>query len=255
MSIETRIMGILNVTPDSFSGSREMTETGIANRVKEIVEQGCAIIDVGACSTRPDSEPATVQQEMDRLRIALPIIKDTAANIPLSVDTFRTDVAEMCVLDYGVSIINDISGGNDNMYRLSGAIDATYVLTYNRKHNIDILSDMLLFFNERLDSLARFGTKKIILDPGFGFSKTLEENYLIMKNIGELRRFGFPVLVGISRKSMIYKLIGGSPESALNGTIVLNTIAAMNNVDWLRVHDVREAAQTLRVVSYLNNLV
>ncbi|HZK03326.1 MAG TPA: dihydropteroate synthase [Bacteroidaceae bacterium] len=254
MDIETRIIGILNVTPDSFfNSSRKMAGTDIVKRVKEIVKYGGAVIDIGACSTRPDSQPATLSEETERLRMALPIIRETAANVPVSVDTFRPEVAEVSIFDYGVSIINDISGGNEKMYRLVGASDITYVLTYNRRCDKEILNDMLFFFTERLDILAGFGAKKIILDPGFGFSKTIQDNYLIMKNIDKLRIFGLPIMVGVSRKSMIYKLVGGSPEQALNGTTVLNTIAAISNVNWLRVHDVREAFEVLRIVSFMNN--
>lgn len=239
---ECLIMGILNCTPDSFfSGSRKQTEDEIRQRALEIVEEGGNIIDVGACSTRPGCILATEEEEIERLRFALPIIKEAAPNTPLSVDTFRANVARMCVKEFGDMIINDVSEGEDpEMFPLVAELGVPYILMSTKP----TIKEMALSFAEKVQNLRDLGAKDIILDPGFGFGKTLQQNFEILKDLSFLRELDLPILVGVSRKSMIFKTLGCTPTESLNGTSVINTIALMQNAaDILRVHDVREAKE------------
>ena len=246
---EPQVMGILNVTPDSFyADSRQQTEEGIVVRCHQIISEGGSIIDVGACSTRPDSTPASEAEEMERLRFALAIVRREMPDAVVSVDTYRPQVARMAVGEYGADIINDVSEGSVDMYRMVARLRVPYILMSQRP----ALREMLLSFAEQVQQLRDFGAKDIILDPGFGFGKTLEQNYQVMAELEKLQVMDLPILVGISRKSMIYKKFGVTPNEALNGTTALNTIALMKGAGILRVHDVREAVECVKIVSQLN---
>lgn len=251
VSLETpRVMGILNVTSDSFfADSRVQTEDEIAARVRQMVADGATIIDVGACSTRPGSTPIDEQEEMRRLRTALKVVSPLTSppstlHPPLiSVDTFRPDVARMAVEEFGVDMINDVGEGQPAMLRMVSRLRVPYILMSARS----TLRDTLLLFAERVQQLRDMGQKDIILDPGFGFGKTLDENYALMQELEKLQVMELPVLVGISRKSMIFRLLGCEPEKALNGTTVLNTIALLKGASILRVHDVKEAVECVKI--------
>ncbi|MCQ2254998.1 MAG: dihydropteroate synthase [Bacteroidaceae bacterium] len=252
LSGECLVMGILNCTPDSFfSGSRKQTEEEVRQRALEIVAEGGDMIDVGACSTRPGCVFASEAEEMERLRFALPIIKEAVPDVPLSVDTFRASVARMCVKEFGDMIINDVSEGEDpDMFPAVAELGVPYILM-SVKPNI---REMALGFAEKVQQLRDLGAKDIILDPGFGFGKTLQQNFEVMNDIDFLREFNLPILVGVSRKSMIFKTLGITPNESLNGTTVLNTIALMKGAaDILRVHDVKAAKEAVRLVESLHN--
>ena len=244
------VMGILNVTPDSFfADSRVQTEEAVTARVRQMIADGASIIDVGACSTRPGSTPISEQEEMQRLRTALKAISSylsqpSTLHPPfISVDTFRPDVARMAVEEYGVDIINDVTEGQPAMLRMVSRLRIPYILMSARP----TLHDTLLLFAERVQQLRDMGQKDIILDPGFGFGKTLEQNYALMEGLEKLQVMELPLLVGVSRKSMIYRLLDCQPDEAMNGTTVLNTIALMKGASILRVHDVREAVECVRI--------
>lgn len=253
------VMGILNVTPDSFyAESRMQTEKEIARRARQIIAEGGNIIDIGAYSSRPGAGEVPVDEEMKRLRQALAIVRREVPGALISVDTFRADVARMCIEEGGAHIINDISGGalDSNMFRCVAQLGVPYILMHMQgtpgtmqlaPHYDDLMREVFLYFSERILTLRDMGVKDIILDPGFGFGKTLEHNYELMGHLGEFREFNLPLLVGISRKSMIYKLLGGNPDDALNGTTVLNTIALTAGANILRVHDVKAAAECVAI--------
>lgn len=254
------VMGILNATPDSFyAGSRTQTEAEIAARVHQIVDEGAGIIDVGAYSSRPGADDVPAEEEARRLRHALGIVRREAPDAIISVDTFRADVAKMCIEEGGAHIINDISGGtlDKNMFRTVARLRVPYILMHiqgephtmqQAPHYDNLEQEVFLFLSQRVDQLRQLGVADIILDPGFGFGKTLAHNYELMNRLEDFREFDLPLLVGISRKSMIYKLLGTTPAEALGGTIALNTIALMKGAHILRVHDVRAAVETVRIV-------
>ena len=254
------VMGILNATPDSFyAGSRTQTEAEIAARVHQIVDEGAGIIDVGAYSSRPGADDVPAEEEARRLRHALGIVRREAPDAIISVDTFRADVAKMCVEEGGAHIINDISGGtlDKNMFRTVARLRVPYILMHiqgephtmqQAPHYDNLEQEVFLFLSQRVDQLRQLGVADIILDPGFGFGKTLAHNYELMNCLEDFREFDLPLLVGISRKTMIYKLLGTTPAEALGGTITLNTIALMKGAHILRVHDVRAAVETVRIV-------
>ena len=260
---EPQIMGILNVTPDSFfSGSRKQTDVEIRERVEQIVAEGGQIIDIGAYSSRPGADDVSPEEEMARLRKGMKIVREIAPDIPVSVDTFRADVARMCVEELGVDIINDISGGelDKDMFNTVAKLGVPYILMHmkgnpqnmqNNPQYDDLVKEVLLYFADKIQHLRDLGQKDIILDPGFGFAKTLEHNYELMNHMEELKVFELPILSGISRKSMIYKLLGTSPLEALNGTTVLNTISILKGASILRVHDVKEAKEVARMIKFL----
>ena len=257
---EPQVMGILNVTPDSFySASRKNTEQEIADRVQAILAEGGSMIDIGAYSSRPGADDVSAEEEMDRLRGGLKILRNIAPDAVLSVDTFRADVAKMCVEEFGVQIINDISGGelDSRMFDTVAALGVPYILMHmkgdpqtmqNGPHYDDLLAEMLRYFGTKVQQLHELGVKDVILDPGFGFAKTLEHNYELMNRMQDLQVLELPMLVGISRKSMIYRLLGTSPEEALNGTSVLNTLALLKGASILRVHDVKAAVEVVQIV-------
>ena len=255
-----QVMGILNATPDSFyAGSRTQTEQEIAERTHQILDEGATIIDVGACSTRPDSEPATEAEEMERLRFALGIVRREAPDAIVSIDTFRPDVARMTVEEYGADIINDVAGPvklqtspidhQKPMFRMVSRLGVPYIYM-SRKGT---MKEVLLDCAEVIDTLRSMGQKDIVLDPGFGFGKTLEQNYAVMQELERMQMLHLPVLVGISRKSMIYRLLGTKPEESLNGTTVLNTLSLMKGANILRVHDVREAVEVVEISSLVKS--
>ncbi len=244
---EPCVMGILNVTPDSFyDESRAQTAEEVARRVNDMVPQGAAIIDVGACSTRPGSTPVSEQEEMERLRWALTVVRHERPDAVVSVDTFRPSVARMAIEELGADIVNDVSEGCDEqMLRMVSRLRVPYILMSAQP----TMRETLLLFAERVQRLRDMGQKDIILDPGFGFGKTLKQNYQLMNELEKLQVMELPVLVGVSRKSMIYRLLGTTPADALNSTTVLNTIALMKGATILRVHDVREAVECVKIVA------
>lgn len=248
---QPRVMGILNVTPDSFyAGSRAQTEREMADRACQIVSQGADIIDVGACSTRPGATPVSEQEETERLRWALGFIRREQPQAVLSVDTFRPSVARMAVEEYGADIINDVGQpGSDGreMMRVVSRLGVTYVLTAAQPD----MRQTLLFLADRVQQLCDMGQKDIIVDPGFGFGKTVEQNYALLAQMEQLQVLELPVLVGVSRKSMIYRQLNSSPDEALNGTTVLNTVALMKGASILRVHDVKEAMECVGLMQAL----
>lgn len=250
------VMGILNVTPDSFyQGSRKQTEVEIAQRTNQIIEEGGEMIDVGAFSTRPGAFEVTEEEEMDRLRRALAIVRREQPEAIVSVDTYRPRVARHCVEEWGADIINDVSEGGltgivntpiheeGSMFETVARLQVPYILMSVKSN----LHDMLIAFARETQELYALGAKDIILDPGFGFGKTLDENYKIYQHMERLQVLDLPLLVGISRKSMIFKLLGGDPTTSLNGTTVLNTIALQKGASILRVHDVREAVEACKI--------
>ena len=258
-----QVMGILNVTPDSFySASRMQTEQEIAERVQQIIDEGASIIDIGAYSSRPNAVHISSNEEMDRLRMGLEIINRYHPEAIVSVDTFRAEIAERCVEEYGAAIINDISAGemDKQMFETVTRLRVPYIMMHmqgtpqnmqQQPHYENLLKEVFLYFAQKIQQLRDLGMKDIILDPGFGFGKTLKHNYELMEHLEEFRLFELPLLVGVSRKSMIYKLLGNSPQDALNGTTVLNTVALMKGAHILRVHDVREAVEAVRIVEKL----
>lgn len=254
------VMGILNVTPDSFfAGSRKRTEAEIAARIEEILAQGGDWIDIGGYSSRPDATPVTADEEMRRLELGLEILSRDYPSVPVSVDTFRADVARCCVEKYGVAMINDISAGelDPEMFRTVADLKVPYIMMHMRgtpqtmaslTDYTNLMDEIMLYFAEKVRQLCLMGVSDLILDPGFGFSKTLEQNYELMAHLREFGIFDLPILVGISRKRMIYQLLGGTPEESLNGTTALHTYALLNGADILRVHDVKEAVEVVRIV-------
>jgi len=257
------VMGILNVTPDSFySDSRNESEVQIINRVKQIIDEGGKIIDVGAQSTNPRSTLLTSQEEIERLKFALPIINREFPDAIISVDTFYGDVARFCVEEHGVAIINDISGGemDETMFPTVAKLNIPYILMHMRgtpqtmtslTDYDNLVQDIFYYFSKKVAELHQLGVNDIIIDPGFGFSKTIDQNYELMATLRGFSIFEKPLLVGISRKRMIARLLGSTPEESLNGTTVLNTFALQNGVDILRVHDVREAVEAVKIVGKL----
>lgn len=254
---EPKVMGILNATPDSFfAGSRRQTEAEIADRANEIMEQDGTIIDVGAFSTRPGADEVSEQEETERLRHALAIVRREQPDAVLSVDTYRPAVARMCVEEFGADIINDVSEGGitgivntpiheeESMFETVARLRVAYILMSVKPD----LYSMIKAFAAEVQQLRDLGMKDVILDPGFGFGKTLEQNYRIMDGMERLHELGLPLLVGISRKSMISRVLQTDASGALNGTTVLNTIALLKGASILRVHDVRECVEAVRIV-------
>lgn len=262
---QPRVMGILNVTPDSFyADSRQQTDQDIARRVHQIVDEGGTFIDMGAYSSRPDAEDVSQEEEMRRLRKGLEIVGRECPEALVSVDTFRADVARMCVEEYGAALINDISAGDldPNMFSTITRLKVPYILMHmqgtpqNMQHNPHYdnpVKEIIRYFAEKIEKLRAEGMKDLIIDPGFGFGKTLQHNYAILNKLEELQIFQLPVLVGISRKSMIYKLLDETPEEALNGTTAAHAIALMKGAKILRVHDVKAAVETVRIFNALKD--
>lgn len=257
-----QVMGILNVTPDSFySGSRcGVDEAVIRGRVRQMLDEGADMIDIGGYSSRPGADDISPEEELERLRTGLKIIVEEAPDMIVSVDTFRADVARRCVEECGAHIINDISGGDldSDMFATVASLHVPYILmhmrgtpaTMTRLTDYEcVTADVIKDLQAKACKLRLLGVNDIIIDPGFGFSKTVEQNYELMRNLNEFINMNFPILVGISRKSMIYRLLGTSAEEALNGTTVLNTMAALQGSHILRVHDVKAAVETVKIVA------
>lgn len=257
---QPQVMGILNVTPDSFySGSRMQTDAQIAARAEQIVEEGGTMIDLGAYSSRPGAADVSPEEELSRLSRALGIVRGLFPDVVVSVDTFRAEVARRCVEDYGADIINDISGGtlDEDMFPTVASLNVPYILMHMRgtpqtmqqqtDYN-DVTAEILRYFGEKVDRLHAMGVSDIILDPGYGFAKTLEQNYQLLSRQRVFEVLDLPVLVGVSRKSMICKVLGCTPEEALNGTSVLHALALQQGTHILRVHDVKEAVETIKLV-------
>ena len=262
---EPQVMGILNVTPDSFyAGSRAETEQDIIRRLHQIVDEGASIVDIGGYSSRPDAEHISAEEEMNRLRNGLEIIRKHRPEVVVSVDTFRADVAKMCVEEYGAAIINDISAGqmDGQMFTTIARLGVPYIIMHMKGTPQDMqvnpqyghfLKEVFYYFSEKVQRLRDLGVKDIIIDPGFGFGKTLEHNYELMNHLEEFSLFELPLLVGVSRKSMIHKLLGITPQEALNGTTVLNSVALLKGADILRVHDVKEAVESVRIIGKMKS--
>lgn len=258
------VMGILNVTTDSFYKlSRYNTEKEIVERTQQIISEGGTIVDIGAYSSRPGADFITQKEELEKLELALKIINKNFSDLIISVDTFRADIAKKVVNEFGVSIINDISAGelDNKMFRTISELNVPYIIMHmkgkpeNMQQNPvyeNMIKEIIMYFSEKIDKLKYLGVKDIIIDPGFGFGKTLEDNYLLMNRLDNFSIFDLPILVGISRKSMIYKLLNISPDEALNGTTVLNTFALQKGADILRVHDVKHAVEAVNIFNILN---
>ena len=250
------VMGILNATPDSFYQHHEGAEA-IRLHTRQMLDEGATILDVGACSTRPGFTPPDEREEMRRLRDALAVVRQEAPRAILSVDTFRAGVAKMCVEEFGVQIVNDISGGelDKEMFQTVAELHVPYVLTHNKalpQEEGIFLSKFLQEMGSKVEALHELGVCDIILDPGFGFNKTLEQNYILMQNLDILHELDCPLLVGVSHKSMIYKLLGTTPEEALNGTTSLHTVALMKGAHILRAHEVKEAMECIKIINELS---
>ena len=256
---QPKVMGILNVTPDSFyAGSRKESEEDILQRARQIIDEGGEIIDIGAYSSRPDAQNISTEEEAARLKKALTLLNKEMPEAVISVDTFRADIAKMCVEENGVAIINDISAGSmdDRMMPVVAKLGVPYIMMHMKGTPQDmqknpeydnVVKEVLYYFSEKVQKMRDLGAKDIIIDPGFGFGKTVEHNYMLLDKLEEFRIFDLPILVGISRKSMIYRLLGNTPEDALNGTTVLNTISLMKGANILRVHDVKEACEAVKI--------
>ena len=257
------VMGILNVTPDSFyDGGCYTSELKIIERIHEIVEQGAGIIDVGAYSTRPGAEFVDEREELSRLSFAVELVRKYYPHLPVSIDTFRANVAREIRHCLGDVIVNDISGGtmDEKMFETVAEMNVPYILMHiqgtPRDMQVnpcyqDVVGEVRQFLVERIARLNALGFNKIIIDQGFGFGKTLKHNYRLMEHIEDFLTLDYPLLVGISRKTMIWKLLGCTPKEALNGTTVLNTIALLKGAHILRVHDVREAVEAVKIVEEL----
>lgn len=259
------VMGIVNVTPDSFySGSRATDEVTLTERVNRLLDEGADILDLGACSTRPGSEQVSAQGEMERLQWALDIIRRIAPDVVLSVDTYRADVARCCVEDWGVDIINDISGGtlDERMFKTVAQLRVPYILMHMRgtpdtmsslTDYDNVTADVLQWMARRIDQLRQMGVADIIADPGFGFAKTMEQNYEMMGRLEAFHALDAPLLVGISRKRMIYMPLDCTADDALNGTTVLNAMALERGAHILRVHDVKAAVEAVKLYTLLRH--
>ncbi|WP_372752092.1 dihydropteroate synthase [Labilibaculum sp.] len=259
------VMGILNLTPDSFyDGGSYLDKTSILKRSEQIISEGAKIIDLGAYSTRPGAAIVTEREELERMLPALEFICKEFPSAILSIDTFRSEVARKVVAEFGPCIINDISGGtmDDNMFALIGELKIPYIMMHiqgqpqTMQQNpvyVDLMKEVLSFFRSRIKKLNDLGATDIILDPGFGFGKTLDHNYEILSKLQDFNAFQLPILAGISRKSMIYKFLGGDPSSSLNGTTALHMAALQKGAAVLRTHDVKEAFECVQLYSKIKS--
>jgi len=257
------IMGIINVTNDSFfGGSQFRMKSRIARRAEQILLEGGTIIDIGACSTRPGSMPVDEATEIKRLTRALSVIRKKFPDATISIDTFRANVAKVMHTNFGIDIVNDISAGeiDSNMFQTVADLKLVYVLMHMKgsprdmqedpQYDNDIIKELFGFFTKKIEMLKLLGVKDIIIDPGFGFGKNADHNYTLLKNLDSFKVFELPILAGISRKSMIYKQLNTCPNKALNGTSILNTIAILNGASILRVHDVKEATEVIKLTEF-----
>lgn len=258
------VMGIVNITPDSFfAESRHSTPTKILHSVEKILTEGGKIIDLGGYSSRPSAENVSVEDEIDRLSFALDVILKEFPDVYISIDTFRADVARHTVKNYGVAIVNDISGGtlDDTMFDTIAELKVAYVLMHMRGTPAtmpqliryeNLTAEVIAFLEERLHKLRLLGVNDVIVDPGFGFAKTCEQNYKLLKELSHFSVLDAPLLAGVSRKSMIYKLLETDPQHALNGTTAVNMLALVGGAAILRVHDVKEAVETIKIFEQYN---
>ena len=259
-----KIMGILNITPDSFfDGGHYNDTTSILKQVEKMLLEGATFIDVGACSSRPGSKVVTEEEELKRLIQVVELLVKTFPDIILSIDTFRSHVAYQCI-HAGAAMINDISAGkmDDNMMKIIGEMGVPYIMMHMKgtPQNMqgltdykDLIKDVVYYFSERIHAARNHGISDLIIDPGFGFAKTLKQNYHLLNNLDLFKILEMPILIGVSRKSMIYKLLDTSPENALNGTTSLNTVSLMNGANILRVHDAKEAMQCITLIDQLSS--
>jgi len=260
------VMGILNVSPDSFyDGGKYTTKETILTRAEEMIREGVDIIDVGAISTRPGADMVSTKEELTRLLPAVTAIRKKFPDVPISVDTFRSWVALRIIDEIGECIVNDISGGNfdEHMFDTIAKLGVPYILMHimgnprtmqDNPQYEDVVKDISRYFSEKVRRLTKAGVKDVIIDPGFGFGKSLEDNYDLLNRLDSFKVFQLPVLVGVSRKSMIHKLIEADPEGSLPGTIVANTMALLGGADILRVHDVKEAVQAVKLFTKLKEV-
>jgi len=258
-----KVMGILNVTPDSFyDGGRYSNEEGILKRVELLIDEGADIIDIGAYSSRPGAKKISVEEEIKRLNTALKIVRNKYQDSIISVDTFRSEVARWSVEKYGVDIINDISAGDldKNMFQTVADLQVPYIMMHmkgtpenmqHEPHYENLIKEIMMYFSEKVNQLREIGVNDIIIDPGFGFGKTIEHNYQLLKHLEDFKWFNLPLLAGVSRKSMIYKFLNINPDESLNGTSVINTIALLNGANILRVHDVKQAKEAVQLIQKL----
>lgn len=256
-----RVMGILNVTPDSFyDGGKYLSETKVIGRIRQIVEEGADIIDIGACSTRPGAAFVDEKEELARLEPAIELVRRYYPHLPVSIDTFRSDVAKEIATCLGPVIVNDISGGtmDERMFETMARLQLPYILMHIqgtpqtmqlKPQYKDVVGEVRFFFEKRIKSLNALGFDNLILDPGFGFGKTAEHNFRLMEALDSFLDLGYPLLSGISRKTMIWKTLGITPAEALNGTTVLNTVSLMKGAHILRVHDVKEAVEAVKLTT------
>lgn len=257
------VMGILNITTDSFyDGGKFITKDKIEKQIKKIEQEGAKIIDIGASSSRPGSIPVSEKTELDRLIPTIEIVKKITPNLKISIDTFRSKVARECIIN-GADIINDISAGefDKDMFGTIAELNVPYIMMHMKGDSLtmqnnpvyeNIISEITSFFEEKVHKLKSMGFNKIIIDPGLGFGKTIEHNYEILKNLSDFNKLNLPILVGASRKSMIYTLLNVSATEALNGTTVVNTISLINGAKILRVHDVNEAVECIKIYDKLS---
>lgn len=255
-----KVMGILNLTPDSFyAASRVQTEAEIARRAEQLVVEGADVIDVGACSTRPGADVPDADEESRRLRRGLVVVRRVVPQAVVSVDTFRAEVARMCVEEFGADMINDVSGGEADaaMFGMAARLHVPYVVTHIKgspktmqqsPQYEDVVCEVLEVLSRKVAALHALGVNDVVVDPGFGFGKTLDDNYRLMRHLRRFKLLGCPVLVGVSRKSMVQSLLEIGSEEALNGTTALHAVALMLGADILRVHDVRAAVEAVKVV-------
>jgi dihydropteroate synthase len=264
-----KVMGIINITPDSFyKGSRYNTDVEILKAAMQMVSEGADILDIGGYSSRPGAAVISPSEESERVFKAIKLIRKEIPEVIISIDTFRADVAQAAVIDYGVNMINDISGGDadSKMFSVIEQLNVPYIMMHMKGNPLtmqknpvydDVVADILKWLATRIHKLQSVGVKDIIIDPGFGFGKTVDHNFELLRRLYDFSVAGLPILVGLSRKSMIWKTLNITAEDALNGTTVLNTIALINGADILRVHDVKEAVQTVQLIRKLKlrNLV
>lgn len=260
------VMGILNVTPDSFyDGGAYTSKSAILKRAAQILNEGGQFIDIGAMSTRPGAVEISLQEELDRLLPAIRAVKEKFPDTSISVDTYRSQVVKAAYTEIGGFVVNDISGGtfDPEMFETVGALHLPYILMHSKGKSEqmqngtvyeDVLKEVVLFLATQLQKLKLLGVCDIIIDPGFGFGKTAEHNYDLLNHLNAFKIFELPILVGVSRKAMIWRTLGVSPDESLNGTTVLNTLALAGGCDILRVHDVKEAVETIKLISKIKSI-
>ena len=256
------VMGILNLTTDSFyDGGRYLEEDKIIRKIIQTEKLGAKIIDLGASSSRPGSIPVSENEEIKKLLPTIELIKKHSNKLLISIDTFRSNVAKICI-EKGADIINDISAGNKDkeMFNTVIELDVPYIMMHMKGNSLtmqnnprykNIVLEILEFFEKKIKNLEKKGFTKIIIDPGFGFGKTLEHNYEILNNLSKFKKFGYPLIIGASRKSMIYNLLNKTPQEVLNGTSIVNTISLLNGADILRVHDIEEALECIKITNQI----